>query len=373
MRRAIAIARKEFRQMSRDRRTMGILLLVPAFFLLLFGYALSFDIRHVGLAIEDRDNTVTSRRLVAAFVHSGYFDVVATGAGQREIDMLFDWNRARAALVIPEGVERDLLSGGNPAVQILINGDNANAAATVVGYGLAIVRETTGAVRLELGAVGGAAAAPISVETRVWYNPELQSALFLVPGLIAFIIMIAAVISTALSIVKEKEKGTWEQVRMSPVSTASYVVGKTIPYFLVSIASSLLIILIAMALFGLPMRGSWFMLGAATCLFLLGALGTGLFISTLASSQALAFQMALIVALLPTFILSGFVFPIASMPAAVQAVTYLVPARYFLSALRSIVLKGAEVGAYADQLIALAGYAAVVLVLSSLRLATERE
>jgi ABC-2 type transport system permease protein len=236
-----------------------------------------------------------------------------------------------------------------------------------MGYALSIVRESAAAIPGRVAVVP-----PILTEPRIWYNPELRSTLFLVPGLIAYIAMITAVVSTALSIVREKEMGTMEQVRMAPIRTLSFVIGKTIPYFAISLASAALIVLAAMALFGLPMRGSWPALLLALSLFLVGALATGLLISTVADSQQVAFQMALLISLLPTLILSGFIFPISSMPPALQIVTNLVPARYFLVALRGIVLKGVSVSAVSGPLIALCIYAAAMLSLASLRLARER-
>jgi ABC-2 type transport system permease protein len=212
---------------------------------------------------------------------------------------------------------------------------------------------------------------PLVVEPRVWYNPELRSTLFLVPGLIAYIAMITAVVSTALSIVREKERGTMEQVRMAPIGPVPYVVGKTLPYLGLSLASAMVIVLVAMALFDLPMRGSWALLLLAMSLFLVGALGLGLLISTLADTQQVAFQVALLISFLPTLMLSGFIFPISSMPPFLQVVTYLVPARYFLVALRGVVLKGAQIGSLAWQLLALGVFAAVTLGLSSVRLARE--
>jgi len=196
--------------------------------------------------------------------------------------------------------------------------------------------------------------------------------LFLVPGLIAYIGMITAVASTALSIVREKESGTIEQIRMAPIDTFSFIAGKTLPYFLISLASAALIILTSMVLFGLPMRGNWLALLIALSLFLIGALGTGLLISTIANSQQVAFQMALLISFLPTIMLSGFIFPISGMPAFLQAVTYVVPAKYFLIALRGIVLKGAPIGHLIMPLVALTAYATAMLALASLRLSRER-
>lgn len=371
MRKALAVGRKELRQVLRDRRTLMILLFIPIFFLLLYGYAISFDIRHVALAVEDRDNSPESRELVAAFVNSRYFELGARVHSAEAARRLIDRDQVRAFLVIPDGLGRDIRAGRRTAVQFVINGDNATTAATVMGYAMAIVRGVSASLVLKARDLD-VPAPPVTAEPRVWFNPELRSALFLVPGLIAFIGMVTAAVSTALSIVREKERGTWEQVRMAPMSMVSYVVGKTIPYLGISFASSLGIIVAAMALFGLPMRGSWELLLVAILVFLAGALGTGLLISTVVESQLMAFQVVLIATFLPSFILSGFIFPIASMPAVIRAITYIVPARYFLVALRGIVLKGVGVTVVWPSLVALVAYAVLMLGLSSLRLARQR-
>jgi ABC-2 type transport system permease protein len=358
VRKALAVYRKELRQIRRDRRTLMTIVFVPAFFLLLYGYALNWDIKHIALVVQDRDQTPESRALVAAFVNSGYFDRIGDVYAPAEMDRLLELNTARAALVIPEGFGRDSAAGRLPQVQVLINGENANTATTVMGYAGNIVRSS--------------GAALVTVEPRIWYNPELRSTLFLVPGLIAYILMITAVISTALSIVREKENGTMEQVRMAPIDTFSFVVGKSIPYFFISLASAGLIILAAMALFGLPMRGNWLSLLLALSLFISGALGTGLLISTVAETQQIAFQAALLTSFLPTLMLSGFIFPISSMPHALQLITTIVPARYFLVALRGNVLKGTPLTLLWPQMAALSVYALAMLTLASVRLAKER-
>jgi ABC-2 type transport system permease protein len=355
---ALAVYRKELRQIRRDRRTLMTIVFVPAFFLLLYGYALNWDIKHIALAVQDRDQTAQSRALVSAFVNSGYFDRVGEVYAPSAVDRLLELNQARAVLVVPEGFGRDLAAGRGPQVQLLINGENANTATTVMGYAGNIVRSAN--------------VSTLTVEPRIWYNPELRSTLFLVPGLIAYILMITAVISTALSIVREKENGTMEQVRMAPIDTFSFVVGKSIPYFFISLASAALIILAAMVLFGLPMRGNWLSLLFAMSLFISGALGTGLLISTVAETQQIAFQAALLTSFLPTLMLSGFIFPISSMPHALQLVTTIVPARYFLVALRGIVLKGTSLTLLWPQMAALVIYALAMLLLASVRLARER-
>jgi len=362
----LAVAIKEFHQIGRDRRSLLVLLFVPAFFLLLYGYALNFDVQHIHIAVEDDDRSTASRKIVSAFINSGYFDLIATVSGPAEYERLIDRGDARAVLVIPSGLERKLMTGQRVPVQVVINGDNSNTAATVMGYALRILQ--TVSAQLQVRPLGREPVPVISVEPRVWYNPELRSALFLVPGLIAYIGMISSVISTALSVVREKERGTMEQVRMAPLSTIAYIVGKTLPYFCISMCSSVGIVLASMVLFDLPMNGSWLLLLFSLSLYLAGALGLGLMISTVAASQQAAFQMALLASFLPTMMLSGFVYPIASMPAPIRAITYIVPARYFLVALRSIVLKGAPISVFWLQLLALALYAVFMLSMAARRL-----
>jgi ABC-2 type transport system permease protein len=364
---ARAVAAKELRQIGRDRRTLLILLFVPAFFLLTYGYALNFDIRNVRLAVQDNDRSSASRELVSAFVNSGYFQLSREIGADREIAGAVNRNEARAVLVIPAGFGRDTANGRATAVQLIVNGDNANTATTVVGYARGLVAAIS--ARYEVRARIGSPIGPLlTMEPRVWYNPELRSTLFLIPGLIAYIAMLTAVVSTALSVVREKEAGTMEQVRMAPIGPVAYVVGKTAPYFVISLASSMSVVGTSMVLFDLPMRGSWLMLVGSVSLFLMGALAFGLLISTIAETQQVAFQLALLASLLPTLMLSGFIFPISSMPAALQVVTYIVPARYFLIALRGIVLKGVGPEVFWQQLLALGVFVVVILGLASLRL-----
>ena len=373
MRKTMAVATKELRQILRDRRSLLILLFVPAFFLLLYGYALNFDIRNVRLAVQDHDRSVKSRELVSSFVNSGYFSLVGYVDSPAELDRLVDQGRARAILSIPAGFDRDLSLRQPVIVQVIIDGDNANTASTVMGYARTLIGQYN-SVQMEalMTVAGGRAPVPvIGIEPRIWYNPQLRSTLFLVPGLIAYISMITAVVSTALSVVREKERGTMEQVRMAPLSPLPYIIGKTIPYLVISFVSAILVILSAMLLFELPMRGSWLLLCGAIGLFLIGAQAQGLLISTIAETQQVAFQVALLSSLLPTMILSGFIFPISSMPIVVQWITHIVPARYFLVALRSIVLKGADITAFWQDMVALAIFATVALGLASLRLRRE--
>ena len=374
----LAVGSKEMRQILRDRRTLLILLFIPAFFLLLYGYALNFDIRNVRLAVQDRDRSTQSRELVSSFVNSGYFELVGYEDSDAALSRLVDEGKVRAILSIPAGFERDLTLKRPVTVQVVIDGDNANTASTVVGYARLLVAEF-GAVQMTALSPDPRSPIPdprslipvVIVEPRIWYNPQLRSALFLVPGLIAYISMITAVVSTSLSVVREKERGTMEQVRMAPVGPVSYILGKTLPYLAISFTSAVLIVFAAMLLFDMPMRGSWPLLLFSIGLFLVGAQAQGLLISTIADTQQVAFQIALLSSMLPTMILSGFIFPISSMPVVVQAITHIVPARYFLVALRAIVLKGADITAFWQDLVALAIFATVAMGLASLRLRRE--
>jgi ABC-2 type transport system permease protein len=366
VRKAGAVAWKEVHQIVRDRRTLMILLFVPAFFLLVYGYALNFDIRHISLGVQDNDRSSASRDLISAFINSGYFDFAGELLSDEEMTRAINRGDVRAILVVPAHFGADAGSGRPARVQVIINGDNANTATTVLGYSVGIVAAVS--ARYEVQGRTGTTGPLVTMEPRVWYNPELRSALFLVPGLIAYIAMITAVVSTALSVVREKEFGTMEQVRMSPIGPLAYVVGKAAPYFVISLAAAMAIVLLSMALFDLPMRGSWLLLLGAVSLFLVGALAFGVLISTVAETQQVAFQMALLTSYLPTFMLSGFIFPISSMPTALQAVTYVVPARYFLVTLRGILLKGVGATVLWEDLLAMTIFAVVALALSSFRL-----
>jgi ABC-2 type transport system permease protein len=370
MRKVLAVAAKELRQIRRDRRSLLILLFVPAFFLLVYGYALNFDIRNIRLAVQDDDRSSASREVISAFVNSGYFDLVATIVDGDDVTGILNRGDARAVLVIPARFGADAAAGRSTSLQILINGDNANTATTVQGYAVALVSALS--TRYEVQARIGPPAGPLlTFEPRVWYNPELRSTLFLVPGLIAYIAMLTAVVSTALSVVREKEAGTMEQIRMAPIGAPAYIVGKTAPYFVVSLLSAMGIVGVSMLLFDLPVRGSWLALVGCVSLFLIGALAFGLLISTIAPSQQVAFQVALLTSFLPTFMLSGFIFPISSMPAFLQAITHVVPARYLLVILRGLLLKGVELRLLWVDVASLALFSVVVLALASIRLKRE--
>lgn len=369
MRRIRAIARKELLQAARDPLSLAMLLGVPTMMLMLYGYAINFDVRHVRLAVQDRDRSVASRELASAFVNSGYFDLVAELAPGDDPEHLTDRAQARAVLVVDEHYGRDLEAGRNAGVQLLVDGADANAAATVLGYAAALIEGLNGE-RARRGALGASVLRDtgLDYEPRVFYNPELSSTQFLVPGLTGYILMLTAVLSTALSVVREKERGTMEQLRVTALRPIELLVGKTLPYLAISLVATVIILVVARVLFGVVVHGSYLDLFAITLVYLIAALGWGMLVSSIADSQAMAFQIGTITSMLPAIFLSGFIFPIRSMPAAIQAVTYAVPARYYLVVVRGIILKGAGLGAYLPDVGFLLAYATAVMGLAYLRL-----
>jgi len=364
------VMRKEFRQIRRDTRSLIFMIFLPAFLLIMFGFALNFDVKHVPLAIVDQDGSRTSRELVTKFRTTEYFDVKAVLERTRDLDGLMARERIRAALVVPERFAEDLLAGRSPSVQFLLDGANAMSGSTAAGYAAAILQSYSQRITLEAMArrgLGGRSL-PLETEVRIWYNPELRSARFLVPGLMAFILMVVLTTSTAFSIVREKERGTMEQISVSPLRPAALIVGKLVPYVFVSLVSAHLVLGLGWVLFGVAVKGSYFLLLLSMVLFLVCGLGQGLLISAITRTQQVAFLLSIILTILPTFILSGFVFPIRNMPAVIQPITFLIPARYFLVALRAIILKGAGFPAFWDQILALAVFGVLSLALSSLLL-----
>jgi len=361
IRRALAIAVKEFLHLRRDWRTLLSLVGMPMLLLLIYGYALSFDVRHIRLAVVDLDGTRAARELRDAFLASGYFDLVATAADQRALPPLFDTGRAQAALVVPTGFAAALAAGRSTSVQFLLDGSDSRTATTVLAYAAQIVAARSPRI------AAASVVAPVVPRTVVWYNPDLASSRFLVPGLLAFILMVTSVVATALAVVREKERGTMESLRASPLRAVELLLGKTAPYLAVGAAAASGSLALAWALFGVPIRGSLLHLAGVTLLFLIGGLAWGVLISTLAESQQVAFQMGLLTSMLPTLLLSGFIFPISSMPRVIQLVTHIVPARYFLAALRAIVLKGAGADVWWPQAAALVVFGAVALTLATVR------
>jgi ABC-2 type transport system permease protein len=362
------IIKKEFRHIRRDKRVLAVLTLVPAALLLLNGYALNFDVTHIRTAVVDHDKSATSRDFIQSFVSSGYFDHVKNLRTSYEAARLLDNGEVRLVIVVPSGFSEKLLARETVDVQLLVDGMDASAATTIVGYAQAMVLQYSQRIILQaMSKIGRGSYIPVNYEMRMWYNPELKSARFLVPGLIAFILAITCVIATSLSIVKEKERNTIEQINVSPIHALDFIVGKLIPYALISLVAAALVLLAAYFLFDVVIKGSVLLLFFATLLFITAALSIGLFVSTVSDSQQVAFQIAAIVSIAPTIILSGFIFPIRSMPWWLQVLSNITPAKFYLVILRSIVLKGAGLSAFWEQGVYLLLYTTLFLGISTLR------
>jgi ABC-2 type transport system permease protein len=366
----LTVAKKEFKQIYRDKRTLFILVFFPMFMLMMFGYALNFDIKHIQLAVFDEDKTQTSREFVDSFIRNEYFDLNQYLDSIIQIDQLMAKEQFKAALVIPSGFSDNILNGNSPQIQIIIDGTNSNTAATIVGYVNAIIQDySTKIILKSIMKIGKTRLTlPIDFKPRVWYNPELKSSKFLIPGLIGFILMIITVLTTSLSIVKEKERNTIEQIAVAPIKPVELILGKTLPHVLISLVASVLILTASYYLFGLTIKGSIPLLFLVTLIFLTGTLGMGLMISTIAETQQVAFMISVVTTLLPAFLLSGFVFPIRNMPVVIQAITYIIPVKYYLVVLRNILLKGTGLYAFWDQVLFLIAFAVVMITASSIRM-----
>jgi ABC-2 type transport system permease protein len=361
------MARKEVLQLRRDTRSLILAFLLPMMLLILFGYAISWDVRNIHIAVLDGDRSAASRELIDAFRSSGYFTIVQNLERPAQIDQLFDRSLAQAVLVIPAGFSSNLSS-----VQIVVDGSDANTATIVLAYSEAIARTFSGKVMLR-GVKIDQPLSSITPESRVWYNEELASRNMIVPGLVAVIMMIIAAMLTSLTIAREWERGTMEQLAATPVSRVEVVLGKLLPYLAIGLADVVVCSILGVLLFDVPFRGSAALLMVLSFFFLTGALGLGIFISAAAKSQVLATQVAMMATYLPAFLLSGFMFAIEVMPAPLRAVTYLVPARYFLVVTRGIFLKGVGIEVLWFQALLMIVFALAGLSLAVLRFRKELE
>jgi len=366
-----AIARKEFIHILRDPRTLGITLFLPLFQLLMFAYALSFDVNNIPTAIYDSDRTATSRKLVENFSSSGYFDIKAR-PNKPDFAERLDTGRVKVAVVIPKGFEKKILSDEQAKVQVLVDGSDPNVARVGVGYSSAIIGRFSAKATVESlhrrGVMVAQGVSPVETRARVWYNPELRSLNFIVPGLIALIMMTVTTISISVAVVREKEKGTLENIIISPVTSRELIIGKIIPYVVIAFLEAVLIAGIAILWFKVPMNGSLLLLFFSLLIYVAGTLGLGLVISAATDSQQVASLGAFLATFLPAFLLSGFVFPIKSMPLVLQLITYLVPAKYFLVVVRGVFLKGVGISVLWPNLLALGIFATLMIIIASVRM-----
>ncbi len=370
LRRLRAIARKEAIHIHRDPRSLGLAVGIPMLMLILFGYALTLDVDHVPVVVWDQSGTAQSRDFVAQFTASRYFDFRGAAMNYAGVARALDERSALLALVIPPDFAARLDAGRPAEVAAIIDGSDANTAAIVLGYAQAVAGMFNQRVALAqtLRATGRAAPPPLDLRPRVWFNEDLESKNFIIPGLIAVIMGLIAALLTSLTIAREWERGTMEQLISTPVRPAEIILGKLIPYFGVGMADVLIAVLMAVFLFHVPLRGSVTLLFATAALFLVGTLAQGILISVLARGQLLASQIAMVSTFLPAFLLSGFMFAIANMPVPVQIITYIVPARYFVAIVKGVYLRGVGLGVLWSDVIFLVVFAALVLGLAIGRL-----
>ncbi|MFO8174194.1 MAG: ABC transporter permease [Gemmatimonadota bacterium] len=359
--RILAMARKEALQLRRDTRSLILAFVLPVFMVIFFGYAITWDVTDIHLGVWDQDGSRDSRELMEVFQASGYFSVVDRPGSYGEVEEGLARGRVQAVMVIPPGYSRDLKSGRKTPVQLLLDGSDANTATIALNYAEAIASRHTTRVILE----GRPMPAVAEAETRIWYNETLESRNMIVPGLVAVVMSIIAAMLTSLTIAREWERGTMEQLASTPVKEVEVVLGKLLPYLAIGFFDVILVVGAGIVFFQVPFNGNPLLLGILSVLFLLGALGVGIFISSVAGSQVFAMQAALVATYLPAILLSGFMYDIAGMPLILQGVTFLVPARYFIVVTRGILLKGVGIGALWPQAVAMLVFAVVGLALAT--------
>ena len=361
-RRTRAMFQKECRHIARDFRSLIMALILPLFQMLLFGYALNLDVDRIPTLIYDADHSADSRALIERFRGSRFFEIEGFADNYSTIEKAIDKSKVLIGLAIPRDYSRRISAGEKANIQILLDGSDSNTASIALSYveGLvqnyALQMRSAGQVRR----AGLPLVPPVEARLRVWYNSSLESSNYIVPGLIAAMMMVIAALLTSLTIAREWEMGTMEQLLSTPVRAAEIVVGKMLAFFVIGLVDTLIAVLVGIFVYGVPFRGNAFMLAFSTMIFLSGAFFWGILVSAVARSQLFAFQMGLVTTFLPAFLLSGFLYAIENMPVPIQIITHVVPARYFVTVVRGIFLKGIGLQLLWGQLLFLAAFAAVV-------------
>jgi ABC-2 type transport system permease protein len=363
MERLLCMIRKEFIQIFRNSKMRAIVLVMPLVQSMVFGYAVTTDVKQVDTAIYDQSQTPESRDLIDRFVRSGYFTVKTVIGSDREMDELIDHAEVSAILRIPPDYSANLTAGTTASVQIIVDGTDSNTAGVVLNYANGIIRNDAIEILQKRTGVPGKEPMGVNLLTRAWFNENLTSRNFYVPGVIASIVMLVTLLLTSMSVVREKEMGTMEQIIVTPITSAEFILGKTMPSIILGYVNMIVVTLISVFWFDIPVRGSIAMLLAANGFYLMTTIGTGLYISTISDTQQQAMMSAFFF-YLPAVLLSGFMFPIANMPGIVQLFTYLNPLRYFLIIIRGIFLKGAGVAILWPQMLALFVLGSLVLTMA---------
>ncbi len=370
IRRTRAMARKELLHILRDVRSLAMALALPLLMILLFGYALTLDVDRIPAVVFDRDLTPESRELISRFEGSRFFNILGAVGGYPEIEKKIDRDECMLAIVIPEDYSRNLLSGRDTQVQLILDGSDSNTASIARGYATVLAQTYNLEIQsAELNRRGsGGFPTPVDGRLRVWFNSELKSKNYVVPGLIALVMMIIAALLTSLTIAREWEMGTMEQLLSTPVRPPEIVLGKMLAFFTLGIADMIIAIVVGVAIFRVPMRGSYLFLVATACIFLIGALCWGILLSAAARTQLLAYQLGMLSSFLPAFLLSGFVFSIENMPVPIQVVTHFFPTRYFVTTLKGIFLRGVGMEVLWGEVGLLLAYAGVVFLVATRRM-----
>ena len=364
-----AVTNKEFIHILRDPGTLVISMILPVFLLLLFGYALSLDVRNVPFCLVDQSRTPSSRNLVESFTSSGYFQVVGSVECEADARALIDRGRARMALLLLPDFGRDLAAGRQAQVALLIDGSNSMTASVILAYTQVLMSRWN--AENSLGTRSGMSDIPVmslALKPRILFNPTGRSTDFLVPGILAIITIFMTILLPSMAVVREKERGTIEILRAGPIRPAAFIIGKLLPYGLICVFDLLLVIIVGALVFGVKMQGSFLLLVGLALPFLITGLSMGLLISTFVESLQVAMYLAFLISMLPTILMSGFVFPIASMPKFIQILSLFVPARYYLLVIRGIYLKAAEFGALLEPVLTIVLFGTVLLAAAVLRL-----
>lgn len=376
------LIKKEFLQLRRDRKMLPVVLIAPVLQLILLGYAANLDVRHLPTAVMDRDNSVMSRELVERFFATEYFDPTVAVATPADVEHALVSGAASAVIVVPPGFSRSILRSESAPLQFLVDGANSTTGTAALNYANIIVQEYQrelmsrgyGPVGSGAPPVGGRSVStrsppemPVTVEARVWFNPEFKSKNFMVPGILALLLMVITMLLSSLAIVKEKELGTLEQLNVTPIKPRELILGKLVPFTIIGFVDVLLVIAVSRFLFRVPFEGSVILLLLCSLIFLSTTLGLGLLISTVSNNQQEAMMTSVFFVMVPMFFLSGFAFPIESMPSSIQYLTYLLPLRYFFVIIRGIFLKGAGLAVLWDQVLALIVFGVVIFSIAVLR------
>jgi ABC-2 type transport system permease protein len=370
LRRTWAVMRKEFLHIVRDARSLAMALALPLFMLLWFGYALTLDIDRIPTLIFDADRTPESRELISRFQGSRYFQILGIAGDYQAIESAINRNQCLLGVVVFRGFAGQLLSGHEAQVQLLLDGSDSNTASIALGYARALLQNYDFELRAQAQnrRGGGAPVSAVQPQLRIWYNADLKSKNYIVPGLIAVILMIIAALLTSLTIAREWEMGTMEQLLSTPLRPAEVVLGKMGAFFALGVVDMLMSIVVGIGIFRVPLRGDILFLSVTSGIFLIGALFWGILISAAVRSQLLAYQLGAITSFLPAFLLSGFIFDIRNMPVIIQVVTYLFPARYFVTILKGIFLRGVGAGVLWSEALLLLLYAAIVFLVATRKL-----